>query len=255
MAILKRVTGEPAGQIIELKSDLIVIGRAPDCQIILDPNGVSRRHAEIRRDGDTFLLADLKSRNKTKVNNVDVTPGRDHRLKPGDRINICDVEMVYYDVPPKPSGSSSGSNVMIVTDGEDHPNIKMLDASRSSAMASAVRPEVKLKAILEITRNLSTELEIDAVAPKILDSLMELFPQAERLFLMLLDPENNRLVRKAFKYRPSRRTAFGHAPSDEPPTGISRSLVDHVLGQKKAVLSQDAGNEKNFPTGASIADL
>ena len=65
MAILKRVTGEPAGQIIELKNDLIVIGRAPDCHIILDPNGVSRRHAEIRRDGDTFLLADLKSRNKT----------------------------------------------------------------------------------------------------------------------------------------------------------------------------------------------
>ena len=255
MAILKRVTGEPAGQIIELKNDLIVIGRAPDCHIILDPNGVSRRHAEIRRDGDTFLLADLKSRNKTKVNNVDVTPGRDHRLKPGDRINICDVEMVYYDVPPKPSSSPSGSSVMIVTDGEDDPNIQTLDASRSSAMASAVRPEVKLKAILEITRNLSTELQIDSVAPKILDSLMELFPQAERLFLMLLDPETNRLVRKAFKYRPSRRSAFHQAADDEPPTSISRSLVEHVLGQKKAVLSQDAGNDKNLPTSASIADL
>jgi len=145
--------------------------------------------------------------------------------------------------------------VMIVTDGEDDPNIQTLDASRSSAMASAVRPEVKLKAILEITRNLSTELQIDSVAPKILDSLMELFPQAERLFLMLLDPETNRLVRKAFKYRPSRRSAFHQAADDEPPTSISRSLVEHVLGQKKAVLSQDAGNDKNLPTSASIADL
>ncbi len=255
MAILKRVNGEPAGQIIELKSDLIVIGRAPDCHIILDPNGVSRRHAEIRRDGDTFLLADLRSRNKTKVNNVDVTPGREHRLRPGDRINICDVEMIYYDVPPKPPGPSSDSNVMIVTDGDDDPNMQTLDASRSSAMASVVRPEVKLKAILEITRNLSTELQIDAVAPKILDSLMELFPQAERLFLMLRDPQTKRLVRKAFKYRPSRRSAFHQAPDDEPPTSISRSLVEHVLGQKKAVLSQDAGNDKNLPTSASIADL
>ena len=41
-----------------------------------------------------------------------------------------------------------------------------LDASRSSALASVVRPEVKLKAILEITRNLSSELRIDAVAPE-----------------------------------------------------------------------------------------
>jgi phosphoserine phosphatase RsbU/P len=255
MAILKRVTGEPAGQIIELKNDLIVIGRAPDCHIILDPNGVSRRHAEIRRDGDAFFLADLRSRNKTKVNNVDVTPGRDHRLRPGDRINICDVEMIYYDAPPKPPGPSPDSNVMIVTDGDDDPNIQTLDASRSSAMASVVRPEVKLKAILDITRNLSTELQIDAVAPKILDSLMELFPQAERLFLMLRDPETKRLVRKAFKHRPSRRSAFNQAPDDEPPTSISRSLVEHVLGERKAVLSQDAGNDKNLPTSASIADL
>ncbi len=69
-------------------------------------------------------------------------------------------------------------------------------------MASAVRPEIKLKAILEIARNLSSELKIDAVAPKILDSLIELFPQAERLFLILIDPATKRLVRKAFKYRP-----------------------------------------------------
>ena len=36
---------------------------------------------------------------------------------------------------------------------------------------------------------------------------------------------------------------------------ISRSIVNHVLRQKKAVLSQDAGADKNLPTSASIADL
>src|SRR4028118_1143647 len=107
-------------------------------------------------------------------------------------------EVAAGGVPPKPASSASGSNVMIVTDGGDDPYIE-IDASRSSSMASVVRPEVKLKAILEITRNLSTELQIDTVAPKILDSLMELFPQAERLFLMLRDPVSARLVRKAFK--------------------------------------------------------
>ena len=44
-------------------------------------------------------------------------------------------------------------------------------------------------------------------------------------------------------------------PEDEVPTSISRSIVDHVLGQKKAVLSQDAGADKNLPTSASISDL
>ena len=36
---------------------------------------------------------------------------------------------------------------------------------------------------------------------------------------------------------------------------ISRSIVNHVLLQKKAILSQDAGADKNLPTSASIADL
>ena len=36
---------------------------------------------------------------------------------------------------------------------------------------------------------------------------------------------------------------------------ISRSIVNHVLGQKKAVLSQDASSDQNLPTSASIADL
>ncbi len=36
---------------------------------------------------------------------------------------------------------------------------------------------------------------------------------------------------------------------------ISRSIVNHVIGQKKAVLSQDAGADSDLPTSASIADL
>ncbi len=259
MAILKRVTGDPAGQLIELKWDVTVIGRSPDCQIVLDSIGVSRKHAEIRKVGGAFFLADLRSRNKTIVNNTEVKAGADHPLKSGDRINICDVEFVYYPAVPPRDEPGPGPDVMVVNEGDagDDPHMHILDASRSSALASVVRPEIKLKAILEITRNLSTELRIDAVAPKILDSLMELFPQAERLFLVLVDPETKRLVRKAFKYRPNtRRTPFSSpVPEDELPMSISRSIVNHVLGQKKAVLSQDAGNDKNLPTSASIADL
>ena len=84
MAFLKRANGETAGQIIELKPDRIIIGRSPEhCHVVLDPNGVSRRHAEIYRKGEDFFLADLNSRNLTKVNNAKVIPGIDHRLVAG----------------------------------------------------------------------------------------------------------------------------------------------------------------------------
>ncbi|MFI5456012.1 MAG: SpoIIE family protein phosphatase [Isosphaerales bacterium] len=259
MAFLKRANGETAGQIIELKPDRVIIGRSPEhCHIVLDPNGVSRRHAEIYRKGEEFFLADLNSRNLSKVNNSKVIPGIDHRLVAGDRINICDVEFLFYPQLPADSPSQDGGEIMIVNEAENQgaAELHVLDASRSSAMASMIKPEVKLQAILEIGRSLSSELKIDTVAPKILDSLMELFPQAERLFLVLVDPQTKRLIRKAFKFRPAKKSVFSSSvPADEIPMSISRSIVNHVLGQKKAVLSQDAGADKNLPTSASIADL
>ena len=211
MAFLKRANGDTTGQIIELKPERVIIGRSPEhCHIVLDPNGVSRRHAEIYRKGEDFYLSDLNSRNMTRVNNAKVIPGIDHRLVTGDRINICDVEFLFYPQLPADGASKDAGEIMIVNEAENNeaPQLHVLDASRSSAMASMIKPEVKLKAILEITRNLSSELKIDAVAPKILDSLMELFPQAERLFLILVDPATKRLIRKAFKHRPAKKSLF-----------------------------------------------
>ncbi len=259
MAVLKLVTGDLAGTRVDLKSDVTVIGRLPECDIVLSTNGVSRRHAEIRKVGRALFLVDLDSLNKTLLNNTALKGGVEHLLTENDRINICGVEFVYdAGEPPRTKEPEPSADLMVITESEGsaNPDFLVLEASRSSTMASTVRPEVKLKAILEITRSLSSELRIDAVAPKILDSLMEIFPGAERLFLMLQDPSSKRLVRKAFKYRPQKRTSFARTvPADEVPTSISRSIVDYVLGQKKAVLSQDAGDDKNLPASASIADL
>ena len=261
MAFLKKVSPEPSGQLIEIKGDLLAIGRLQECQIILDSTGVSRRHAEIRRAGDRYTLHDLHSRNLTFLNGKKVEPDdAPPVLAANDRIKICDVEFVFYPVAPKESTRRSVTlpNEMIVTEGghdDGGGNLHTLDASRSSSLASAVKPEVKLKAILEISRKLSSDLKIDTVAPNIIDALMELFPQSERGFLILIDPTTKRLIRKAFKYRPNKQTSLIAPYTDEVPMSISRSLVKHVIDQKKAVLSQDAGADQDLPTSASIADL
>ena len=256
MAILKQIRGDSPGQIIELKADKNMIGRLADrCQIFLksEKNTVSREHADVRRAGGTFSLVDLHSTSGTKLNNVFIEPDKEYKLKQGDRIGICEFEFIFFLTPPP---------VPLLVDvtpdpGPGHSTVHTLDASPSGVMASAVKSKIKLKAILEIARNLSTELEIDKVAPKILDSLMELYPQADRLFLVLVDAKTQTLVPKAFKYRPNRRSSGfeSSVPADEMRMSISKTIVDLVLGQKQAVLSEDAGNDKNLPPGESIADL
>jgi pSer/pThr/pTyr-binding forkhead associated (FHA) protein len=56
------------GETHELTGRTAVLGRSKDCEIRLaDPN-VSRRHAEIRPDGDGYKVVDLDSTNGIEVN-------------------------------------------------------------------------------------------------------------------------------------------------------------------------------------------
>ena len=62
-----------------------VIGRLAGSDIELDDPGASRRHAEVRRDGDAYVVADLGSTNGTLVNGSEIG---EHALADGDRITI-----------------------------------------------------------------------------------------------------------------------------------------------------------------------
>src|SRR5690242_4703955 len=103
MAVLKQMTGDLAGTLVDLTSDVMVIGRLPECNIFLGINGVSRRHAEIRKVGSDFFLVDLGSLNKTLVNDTELKGHVEHPLKQNDRINICGIEFVYHAAPPTES--------------------------------------------------------------------------------------------------------------------------------------------------------
>jgi DNA-binding NtrC family response regulator/pSer/pThr/pTyr-binding forkhead associated (FHA) protein len=64
----------------------LVFGRHASCEIVVDHDGVSRRHAQLRRDHDNITITDLDSRNGTLVNGAKITGAR--RLAPGDAIAI-----------------------------------------------------------------------------------------------------------------------------------------------------------------------
>ena len=63
----------------------VVIGRSRDCDIVIDDPNISRRHAELRRQGSGWLVADLGSTNGVKVNGRRVN---EQGLQPGDEITL-----------------------------------------------------------------------------------------------------------------------------------------------------------------------
>jgi hypothetical protein len=66
----------------------VVLGRSRDCDCVLAEPSVSRRHAELRREGGRWLLRDLGSRNGTRVNGVRLLD--EAEVCPGDRVSFGD---------------------------------------------------------------------------------------------------------------------------------------------------------------------
>jgi hypothetical protein len=64
----------------------VTIGRAPDCDCHLVEPSVSRRHAQLRRVDETWLLRDLGSSNGTRLNGMRVT--EEIQVRPGDQLSL-----------------------------------------------------------------------------------------------------------------------------------------------------------------------
>lgn len=68
------------------------VGRLPTCEVLVNDPNVSRRHGELRPQGDGFVLVDLGSTNGTRVNG---SPVGEHPLHDGDVITIGGTRLRY----------------------------------------------------------------------------------------------------------------------------------------------------------------
>jgi serine phosphatase RsbU (regulator of sigma subunit) len=254
MAFLELLSGERTGQRFTLGNESTILGRHPDCTVVLDQGAVSRQHAAINMVNGEFFVEDLHSRNGTSVNNTPIHEVR--KLANGDRLRICDIEFLFYhdERVRRPSNSNRGTDAFFdgriwdETEGKQQQAqiMSKLDVSASSSgVRLAVNPEVKLRALIEITQNLSKALSLDIVLPKLLDSLFKIFVQADRGFVLLKEPDG-RLAPKAVKFR--------RADSDES-IRISRTIVNQVMETQQAILSADAASDARFEMSQSIADF
>ena len=90
LLVVKR--GPNAGSRFLLDADLTTAGRHPESDIFLDDVTVSRRHAEIVRDGSTFLVRDVGSLNGTYLNRERIESAT---LTGGDEVQIGKYRLVF----------------------------------------------------------------------------------------------------------------------------------------------------------------
>lgn len=256
MARLLGISGRFSGEVIELDPDRDshLLGRSSASDVVLEAENVSRKHARITYDPQQarYFLEDMGSLNGTYLNDtlVQERAPLTHR----DRITICDMTFFFLT-----HADTSNDDIDLQEDSTPLPGVTVvddvstdlsrsvafsLDASSADHLRLSVGTETKLRAILDISAKLSRTLSLGEVLPKILDSLFDIFPQAHRGFILLVNEEENEPVPRAFKSRQ------GHASN----ATVSRTIVSAALSDGKALLSNDAAADKQFQMAESILE-
>ncbi len=233
----------------DLVDEATVLGRHPDCEIQLQSNMVSRRHARLVRDGKQFRVEDLGSGNGTFVNGQRID--QPMVLKHEDRIKVGPLLLRFESSlgssgTPDLLGNTAQFNIDFSSDENDVATIMESSASEGGFGLLEVRPEEKLKAVLEISRSLAGTIELEQLLPKILDTLFDIFPHADRGCILLKETDGEKMIPRCLKHR---------RESSDDSVKMSRTILSRVLETKQGVLSADAANDAQFAASESISSL
>jgi phosphoserine phosphatase RsbU/P len=241
MASLLILTGPKTGSRLPLSQGRTVLGREAGCDVVIDEtilgqpaaqrDSVSRRHAVIACIDGRYTIEDgdgrgNKSRNGVFVNDQKVPFPGSLRLRNMDAIRLCAFNCTFHD-EPEPSFSVAATI--------DH---------ESSVHSLQAQPAEKLRVILEISNRLSTTLDLDALLPRIVENLFQLFKQADRALIILRNEATGSL-----EVRVARKRDGG----EEVDTRFSASIIGRCLEKVEAILGNDL--PKQFPESDSVNAL
>ncbi|NIA13593.1 MAG: FHA domain-containing protein [Nitrospiraceae bacterium] len=200
----------------------LVLGRSPEVDIVLTGPAVSRRHAHVWLEGDALFVEDLGSRNGVEINGEITHLGR---LDAGDRLGVGDT---LFEVV-KHQAIAAGRSVI----GYD----------QGSTLCQRIVTEdtARFPLLYRATQLLGTVFDLDELFTKILELIFDALP-VRRGFILTLARDSN---------EPELRATLSREPDKAAPP-LSRTLVDHVIGQRDAIMTLDAQYDRRFQTAQSV---
>jgi len=235
----------------------VVIGRSPECNVVLKDFGISRQHAKVLVDEEGARIVDLKSKNGTQVNGVPVVEAP---LKDGDRILLGKFQLTFTKSlegkvvldEAKPLSEEAGTIIRSV--GELSKLLSAGDTAGTPAQAEKkaaadVQELAKsnriLKVLTEFSRDLIATRPVEQVLHQVMDIVFDHVP-ADRGFLMLHEEGSDKLVPMVVKHR--------SAPSsgDQARISISKTIAERVIKDRVSILTSDALVDPRFGAGDSI---
>ena len=215
-------------QTYSFESGEVIIGRSPECQIVLRDFGISRTHARVVADGDGVRVIDLGSKNGTQVNDVLV---KEATLKDGARITLGKFQITFSEAlesrvvldDERPLSEEAGTIIRSV--GElsrllEEPAVPKEPTAEKTVPADIQDIEKSnriLKVLTKVAEALIAAGPVEEVLQQVMDIVFDHVP-ADRGFLMLQDERGSELVPDGGEApRPrSRATTASRSPRPSP---------------------------------------
>ncbi len=248
------VIKKPLGPVLDmpLVDEQYSVGRAADNQIVLEGSLISRRHGQIRKNGDRFFISDLGSHNGIFVNGqkIDEAP-----LKDNDEIRIGNYVLVYREGPggdEDQTGPVRTLETVTVEEDFDHLVTQLRQpgltgaatrATDTSLLRQLEKERRTLALICDLSRALSTVYSLEDVSRRAIEILLET-TQAERGAVFLLDAQES--LRPAMICE---RPGVGNLPG---PVAISSTVARRILSERKGIITADAAEDPRFAHGQSV---
>lgn len=220
------------------------LGRHPDNTIQILDRIISKEHAQVQRSADgRFLLRDLRSLNGTFVRGDRVS---ERYLEDGDEITMGSTRLLFVD---KETDDDALHRVTIAPGlTESHIRQRIAASSgdflpeKSITDLKALRADYeRLRIGHELAKAVGSELDLEALLPKILEKAFELVG-ADRGAILLIDGGGELVPRYV-------KTRSGKGDNN---IVLSKTVMSEVVTNKAAVLSSDATMDSRFSGAHSI---
>lgn len=222
----------------------ITIGRSARNDLCIPDPFASRVHAEVRREGDQYILQDLGSANGTLYNGASVEGAVP--LSSGGRIQIGETEIVFND------GSAGALGATMITDPDASPVpeatiamnsadrttsglLEAIEGARTMPDQDAPKKSVKQSDLLALISKVGVTLLASATLNETLQQIASLVFEAvpaERCCIMMRDEASAELKVAVARLR-DRQGDIGEIR-------VSRTIMEEVVGLGKSVLTADA---------------
>ena len=221
------------------------LGRGPENAIALVQSTISREHAEIVVTETGARIRDLGSSNGTWVNGRRITDAIE--IQAGDRIGLGGLELEFGAGPsPAPSAAPAPgfvtriafADVEEITAGAS----LSIEEARSGLRPGSSAAQALLAVVTDAGQLLMAPQPLDEICGRLLDLVEPVVP-ARRLLLLTIDSPD--AEPKICAARPAMKAG-------ETKLALSRTILTAVLGERRALLLNDAPAHPRFGTQESI---